>query len=280
MGVADRLSRAQEELTPAERRVGEVLARQPQLIAFETVAELARRTDTGGATVVRFANKLGFEGFRELQHAVQGELTERLRPAAERIGRSAPVDVVRRSEVAARDGIASALAQLDEGRLAELVAALADPTIQIWLVSGDASSGIVATFAQQLAMLRTGVRLVSDNPIAVARDIAEIRPGDVLVALDFNRYDASVLRAVQTALAFGARLISLTDSPLSPLALNAEAVVFVTAESPSPFDSYIAAMAVFEVLAGAVAAAVTEAAAPRLDRIEQVWRSHSALIQD
>jgi DNA-binding MurR/RpiR family transcriptional regulator len=280
MGVSDRLSRAQDELTPAERRVGEVLARQPQVIAFETVAELARRTETGGATVVRFANKLGFEGFRELQQAVQAELTERLRPAAERIGQAAPVDVVRRSEVAARDGIASALAQLDEGRLDHLVEALADPSHRVWLASGDASSGIVATFAQQLAMLRPGVALVGGNAIAVGRDIAEINTGDVFIALDFARYDAAMLRIVQTATAAGARLIALTDSPLSPLAMHAEAVVLVTADSPSPFDSYIAAMAVFEVLAGAIAARSTAAAAPRLERLEQVWRSHGALLQD
>jgi DNA-binding MurR/RpiR family transcriptional regulator len=280
MSVTDRLSRAQDELTPAERRVGELLARQPQLVAFETVAELARRSETGGATVVRFANKLGFDGFRELQQAVQAELTERLRPAAERIGRPAPNDVVARSELAARTGIASALDQLDTARLEGLVAMLADPAHRVWLISGDASAGIVATFAQQLSMLRPGVRLVGGTAIAAGRDIAEIEPGDVLVALDFTRYDAAVLRAVQTAIAVGARLIALTDSPLSPLASNATAVVLVTAESPSPFDSYIAALAVFEVLAGAVAAHAADAAAPRLARVEQVWRSHAALIQD
>ena len=72
-------------LTPAERRVAAVVADDPEAVAFGTVADVARRAGTSGATVVRLATKLGFEGFVELQGAVREELARRLRPASERM---------------------------------------------------------------------------------------------------------------------------------------------------------------------------------------------------
>src|SRR5688500_12513158 len=85
MVVADRISRSNERLTPAERRVAEAVLADPASVAFGTVAALARRAGTSGPSVLRFAAKLGFDGFVDLQSAVQDELAGQLRPAAERI---------------------------------------------------------------------------------------------------------------------------------------------------------------------------------------------------
>ena len=80
-------------LTPAERRVAAVVADEPEAVAFGTVADVARRSGSSGATVVRLATKLGFDGFVDLQASVREELARRLRPASERIRRPAAGDV-------------------------------------------------------------------------------------------------------------------------------------------------------------------------------------------
>ena len=79
-------------LTPAERRVAAVVADDPEAVAFGTVADVARRAGASGATVVRLAAKLGFDGFVELQAAVREEMARRLRPASERIRRPAETE--------------------------------------------------------------------------------------------------------------------------------------------------------------------------------------------
>ena len=78
----------------AERRVAEVVLEHPQLVAFGTVADLAERSGSGAATVVRLATKLGFDGFTALQASVQHDLARQLRPAAERIREPAATDVI------------------------------------------------------------------------------------------------------------------------------------------------------------------------------------------
>ena len=71
MEVEERIGKAGAQLTPAERRVAEVVLSRPQLVAFGTVAELADTAGSGAATVVRLASKLGYDGFTGLQSAVQ-----------------------------------------------------------------------------------------------------------------------------------------------------------------------------------------------------------------
>src|SRR3954453_10126069 len=90
MEVADRIGQASAALTPAERRVAEVVLAHPQLVAFGTVADLAERSGSGAATVVRLATKLGFDGFTALQASGQHDLARQLRPASPGFDASPP----------------------------------------------------------------------------------------------------------------------------------------------------------------------------------------------
>ena len=88
MTIAELVADAVSRLTPAERRVADVVVADPQGVAFGTVAELATRSRTSGPTVVRFATKLGLQGFADLQAVAQTEIVDALRPATARIRES------------------------------------------------------------------------------------------------------------------------------------------------------------------------------------------------
>src|SRR4051812_9334948 len=85
MPVADLITERLDAFTATERRLAEVVLEDAPAVAFGTVAALAQAAGTSGASVVRFANRLGFDGFIDLQATVRQELAGRLRPAVERI---------------------------------------------------------------------------------------------------------------------------------------------------------------------------------------------------
>jgi len=58
------------DLTPTERRIAEAVLEDPSLLAFGTVADLARQVGVSRPSVVRFAVKLGFDGYTSLQESV------------------------------------------------------------------------------------------------------------------------------------------------------------------------------------------------------------------
>ena len=126
LGVVERIRTSAGVMTPAERKVADAVVADPQLVAFGTVAEVARRAGVSGASVVRLASRLGYEGYVELQEAVQGELADRLRPAVERIRQVRPGDVLGRALDTSLQSVRSTLEAVDPATFDDAVKLLAD----------------------------------------------------------------------------------------------------------------------------------------------------------
>lgn len=275
--VAERIGRANTSLTPAERRVAEVILERPQLVAFGTVAELAEAASSGAATVVRLAGKLGFDGFTGLQASVQHTLAAQLRPAAERIREPAATDAIGRHLQLEIDNVATTLRALDGQALADVVAHLAATNARVFVLSGDASLGVAQQLVADLHALRDDVTLVDGNDVAVRRTVAQLRATDVVVTIDLRRYDRWVVAAVRDAKARGVWCVALTDSLLSPLAGLAERTLTVAAAGGGPFDSHVGTLALINVLVAGVADRLRRDATKRLDRAEAAWQAGGAL---
>ncbi|MCB0999800.1 MAG: MurR/RpiR family transcriptional regulator [Acidimicrobiales bacterium] len=272
MESADRIGRLGGSLTKAERRVAEVVLEQPQLVAFGTVAELAAAAGAGAATVVRLATKLGFDGFTELQSSVQHDLANQLRPAAQRIREPVGTDLVGRHLQLEQANVQTSLGSIDPAALADAVAHLADAAARVFVLAGDNSRGVAQQFVVDLGALRDDVFVLDGNEIAVRRQIALLRPTDVLVTLDFRRYERWLVGAAVDAARAGVWAVTVTDSLLSPLAAHAQRAFVVAAAGAGPFDSHIGTLAVFNVLVTGVADQLRAVATERLDRLEAVWQ--------
>ena len=285
-------------LTPAERRVAAVVADDPEAVAFGTVADVARRAGASGATVVRLAAKLGFDGFVELQAAVRQEMARRLRPASERIRRPVPGDILDSTLAVEMANVAATLEGVDRAAFDRAVRLLTGPARfgpgeegaavrsgrgrragggRVLVLAGDASSAVASLFAGELSMLRPGVVLAGGSEVRVARLLADVGPSDVVVAVDLARYDRAVVDAAGRAAAAGVALVALTDSALSPLATVAAASFTATVDGAGPFDSHVGLLALANALLAGVAARLRRSATDRLDRVEAAWRSAAVL---
>ncbi|MEY2436220.1 MAG: hypothetical protein QOH64_1159 [Acidimicrobiaceae bacterium] len=276
MTVRDEVEANRSSLPAAERRVAEVVLRAPESVAFGTVALVAAHAETSGATVVRFGNRLGYEGFQGLQAAVQQELAGRLRPAAERIRERAKGDVVGRTLTVESANLHTTLTTLDRADFETAVALLSARGGRVAIAPGGASHGVARQLADELAVLRPGVELVWGSPMATAAALAGLEARDVVVAVDLRRYDSALLDAVSVA-GGGASIIAVTDGVLSPLAERAAVAFAVAGEGAGPFDSHIGALALFNALLAGVATRLRTSATKRIDAIESAWATVGAL---
>ncbi|MEY2448255.1 MAG: hypothetical protein QOH79_1731 [Acidimicrobiaceae bacterium] len=277
MTVGVRIQDRRDELTAAERKLAEVVLADPQTVAFGTVASFARAAGTSGASVVRFANHLEYDGFIELQAAVQEELADHLRPAVERIRQPAHDDIVGRTLAVEVDNVVASLEAIDRRVLAAAVTRLAAPRARVIVLPGSASFGVGYHLADQLGLLRDGVALAWGAPAPVTAALAALKRTDVVVAIDVRRYDVTVLDGAALSTKRGVPLIAITDSALSPLARRAIATFTIAGEGAGPFDSQTGAMAVSNTLVTAVAQRLRASATRRLDRVEQAWRAAGVL---
>jgi DNA-binding MurR/RpiR family transcriptional regulator len=282
MDLERRLAERATVLTPSERRIGETILAAPNLVAFGTVADVAEAARTGTATVVRFAVKLGFDGYSQLQASVQRDLSGQLRPAVERIRDQRVGDetlAARHADVEA----ANVRATLDAIRLGDgraIVERLADDSAPVLVLSGVASRGVALQFVGDLDQLRPGVRLLDGTPIDIVRTLAVTDAGATLVVLDLRRYERWLIDALTAARERGAWTVAISDSVLSPLATAAERSFVVSAASTGPFDSHVGTLALLNLFVVEVAAARREHAAERLEAIEDAWSAADALTDD
>jgi len=276
MEVAERIRERSADLTAAERRIAAVVLEAPQSVGFGTVADLARSADAGAASVVRLAGKLGFDGYSEMQQAVQAELLQQLRPAVERIGSA---DLGSRTDHAAAElsNVRSTLTGVDDSALADLVERIADLDRPVAVVSGEASSGVARHFVSHLHQLRPNVTLIGGSDVSVGQALAVLADDATLVFIDLRRYERWVLDAHRIVADRSMWSAGITDSMLSPIASNADVAFVVGAVSTGPFDSYVGVLALLNLVTTDVAAHLTQSAAERLAAIEAAWTRHGSL---
>jgi DNA-binding MurR/RpiR family transcriptional regulator len=283
MEVERRLSERAGQLTPSERRIAETILAGPQVVAFGTVADLAAAARAGTATVVRFAVKLGYDGYSELQASIRRDLTGQLRPAAERIrdepvtGRAALLAQHLDAEIS---NVRSTLEGLDLDALAGAVELLAESSRPVLVLSGVASRGVATQFVGDLEQLRPACRLLDGNPIDIVRTLALVGAEATVVALDLRRYERWLVDALGEARTNGAAVVSISDSVLSPLSRIADHSFVVEAAAAGPFDSHVGTLALLDLLVADVATALRSSATERLDRLEAAWRRADALTDD
>jgi DNA-binding MurR/RpiR family transcriptional regulator len=275
--LATRIEENAASLPPAERRVAEVVLGEPSVAAFATVAELGRRASTSGATVVRLADRLGYDGWVGLQSAVRHEVDQQLRPAAVRIRERTTGDVLSATATREAANVHATLDAVDRSQFAEAVRLLADRSHTVRVLAGSAQAGIGALLADALDLLRDDIVLVGGSPPTVTRLLAHTQPGDVLVAIDLRRYERWALDAVAATVARDGVVVALTDSRLSPVAGPATIAFVVAAEGAGPFDSHVGTLALTNALVTGVATRLRRPATDRLDRVESAWQHAGAL---
>lgn len=277
MNLASLIEDHRERLTRAERHVAEEVLRDPQALAFGTLASVAESIGKSGTTIIRLAAKLGLEGFGELQLRAREDLAAQLAPARQRIREPAPADMVARTLAVELDNIQDTLGRVDQASFDEAVRVMAECPGRVLIIAAECAAGVGDLLGDQLAMLRDGVIKVGGNDLRVGKLLASAGPDDTALVIDQRRYDRWVLNALGLVSRSGVYIISLSDSPLSPLADAASAAFTVSARGPGPFDSQVAALALGYALVAAVAALLASPGADRLDRLEDNWRALGAI---
>jgi DNA-binding MurR/RpiR family transcriptional regulator len=275
--LATRIAERATSLPPAERRVAEIVLADPSVAAFATVAELGRRARTSGATVVRLADRLGYDGWVGLQGAVRAEVDQQLRPAAVRIRERATADVLSTTAAREADNVHRTLDAVDRPHFDDAVGLLADRGRHVRVLAGSAQAGIGQLLGDALDLLRPDVDVVDGSPVSVTRTLARTEPGDVLVTIDLRRYERWVLDAAATTVERGGAVVALTDSRLSPLAARASITFVIAAEGAGPFDSHVGTLALANALVTAVATQLRRPATTRLDQVESAWQEAEVL---
>ena len=242
--------------------------------AYMTAAKLGSIVNVSESTVVRFAIELGFEGYPELQYAMQEmvrtKLTsiQRMEVTNSLIGDG---DVLGKVLLSDADKIKRTLEDIDRDAFFGAVDDIAAAS-NIYVMGARSSASLAGFLSHNLGMIFDNVKLVPtastgemfENMISIGKD-------DVLIAISFPRYSNKIIKAVDYAGSKGAGVIAITDSPASPIATFADRQLLAKSDMASFVDSLVAPLSIINAIIVAVARKNQDELTQRLRQLEDIW---------
>lgn len=239
-----------ERLTPAERQLKSVLMADYPYAGLEPIQELSRKARISAPSISRFVTKLGFAGFQEFQQKLVQELKQ---------GNRSPIDLREDQTTAQEASLVSYLQRIDalNTEMAERVSPaqfdrvcrlLGDPKRRIYMIGGRMSDSIAGFFVRHLSQIRKDVYHIPADPEIWPDYLLRLRPKDIVLVIDFRRYQASLERLSLQVRSFKAQTIVITDQWISPCAKGASELISVPIDSGTLWDSYVPAFALVEAL--------------------------------
>jgi DNA-binding MurR/RpiR family transcriptional regulator len=268
LATSDLIASAGDQLTPTDRRIAEAVLVDETLLAFGTVSNLAEQVGTSRPSIVRFAHRLGFDGYTELQEYVRSQLSQRLSRPSIRIRHDDSTTTAAR--LALEDAMASVFEATDAARIVKLASPIVHADT-VWIVSGETSRAGAYAFHSGIKMIRPRVNLVEGHTMGT--DLSGAGSGDAAVIFDFSRYRTQAVTAARVLAGLGVDIVAITDGPLSPLAALTDTWCEIRVPAIGPFDSSVPAVALAELLVAQVAADLHDEATDRIDRIEELWEA-------
>ena len=268
------MSEKEASFSKGQRGIAAYIRENYDKAAYMTASRLGAVVNVSESTVVRFANALGFEGYPEMQHALQ-ELARTNLTAAQRMGvadtlmdRATLLDKVLLGDA---DKIRRTLEGIDRSAFEAAVEKIAAAR-HIYII-GSRSSGALASFLNfNFRMMFDNVSLVEvSSGGEIFEHILNIGSEDVLIAISFPRYSNRTVRAVQYAHSNGADVVALTDSAQSPLAPFADQLLTARSDMASFVDSLVAPLSIINAMVAAVSMSRHDEVAARLCRLEEIW---------
>ena len=277
--LVERLNLSGKRLSKSHRRIADYIVAHYDKAVFMTAAVLGEQVGVSESTVVRFAIALGYEGYPQMQHAMQ-ELARHRLTAAQRFDMSADLaeeEVLPTVIRADMQNIRRTVEQLNGGEFAEVVRRLLSADT-IYVLGLRSAAPLAQFFSYYLRFIFDDVREVAAGTTDVFQSIARIRKTDVLVGISFPRYSTRTLEAMRFAHECGAQVIGLTDGPMSPLHREADICLSARTDMTSFVDSLVAPLSVINALLVALALKKRKDLNTHLEKLEGIWDAYSVYI--
>ena len=261
-----------------QRRIASYITESYDKAAFMTASRLGAMVGVSESTVVRFAVELGYDGYPEMQKAMQemvmNRLTsvQRIEVANDRIGNQdvltkvlqADAEKLRQtSEMVSREDFRFAVEAILKAR-------------RIY-VMGVRSAAPLANFAgYYLNYMFEDVRVLTVSGAGeMFENLVNISPEDVVIAFSFPRYSSATLKAAQYCRGVGATVIGITNSQLSPLAQNSDYTLIAKSDMVSLVDSLVAPLSIVNALIVAIAARREKELSQTFANLERIWDEYN-----
>lgn len=277
--IIARLNHSGKKLSKSHRRIAECIVSHYDKAAFMTASRLGEYVGVSESTVVRFAAALGYDGYPQLQKALQELIRHRL-TASQRFEMTSDMDhaqVLSRVLKADMQNIRATMDELDldafEAVIDQILAAR-----HIYVLGQRASAPLAQFMGHYLNFIFSEVTVVTSGISDIFEQLSRIGEGDLLVGISFPRYTNRTIEGMQFARRKGATLVAITDGPLSPLHAAADLCLTAKSDMASFVDSLAAPLSLINALIVALSQRRREQMTTYLAEMEDIWAEYNVYL--
>lgn len=280
--ILNNIQNSFNKMSKGQKIIAEFIINDYDKAAFMTAATLGSTLNVSESTVVRFANTLGYNGYRELQKELQevikNKLTtvQRLSMAEDLAGNKNVLANVMESDI---QNIRRTIDELDLVSMQKATTLLTNCK-SIYVIGLRSSTFLAGYLCFYLNFLFSNVKLITAGPNDVFEQLLKADKDDVVIGITFPRYSKRTLEAIDYAKSKGCSIISITDSLISPTVSKSDTTLIARNEMVSFIDSLVAPMSLINALIIALGIEKRKDITSYFEDLENIWQTYNVYDQD
>lgn len=219
-----RLYAVYDNLKTAEKKAVDYLLDNPEKIASMTVSEFSDKAGCSEATVVRLSKKLGYEGYPVLKRDFAAlSKDENFIEYENILSGDSSMDIMKKVFESSISALQDTMNIISKDGFTEAVKLISESEKIAFTGFGDA--GIVAYEAHQKFVRAGKQSFYSQDPDIQLIQVSQLSRGDVLVAVSHSGQTIPLMNTVKAAKDQGAKIIAITNFPVSVLTKKSDIVL-------------------------------------------------------
>ncbi|PLC53254.1 transcriptional regulator [Pollutimonas nitritireducens] len=272
-------------LPPTLQRAARFAIDNPKSIALNSMRAVAAEAGLQPSAMHRLARQLGFDGYEALRSVYRDWLAQGAGTFAQR------ATVLQQRGT--RDKAESLVQELVHSDCGNLQSMLEPTTLDAIRSACDVLASAPHIYVAGLrslfpaafyfnyacSMFQHNTTLLSGIAGTFADDLRRAGPDDALLVFSYEPYARDAVSALRFARERGLRIVSITDSVLSPIAAQATALIVAANATPSLFPSVVPALSIAQTLVALLVARGGRASLQEIEKSEAQLREFAVYLK-
>lgn len=279
-GILSQIRESYNRLSKSHRKIADYIFKHYDQVPNMSATQIAKTVDVSEATVVRFANRFGFDGYPEFRKSLKEEVASRL-TMVERID----MLVETGNEGNVSDELVKTILKNDVRSMKETLAAFDDETFKKAvdaicsakkvIILGFRTAGLLTEhLGYYLDLILDNVRVVNNKMTDFYEHLVRVGEGDVVIAISFPRYSQTTYDVLTFLQKRGPEIISITDTKKAPINRFADYELIAKSNVYSFVDSMAAPLSLIDALIVAIGNRNIETTKKTFNELEKIWKKN------
>lgn len=281
--LLDRVNDSFSSLSKRQKLIAEYIINHYDKAAYMTASKLGETVGVSESTVVRFAVEIGYDGYPELQKAMQEMIRDKL-TSVQRID-------VASDRIDSEDILSSVLNQdikLIKKTIEENNREAFDQAVdyllnahKIYIFAVKSSFALARFLGYYLELIFGNVKIIeTTSKSEMYEQLFRTGAQDVMIGISFPRYSSSTREAMQFASQQGAKVIAITDSQTSPVTKISDCVLIAKSDMASVVDSLVAPLSLINALIVATVSKKRDEVTQTFRQLESIWDRYDIYLKN